>query len=34
MCAAMTPWEMVLGSVVALGLLFYLVYALLFPEKF
>jgi K+-transporting ATPase KdpF subunit len=30
----MTPWEMALGSAVALGLLFYLIYALLFPEKF
>jgi K+-transporting ATPase KdpF subunit len=30
----MTAWEMALGSAVALGLLLYLVYALLFPEKF
>jgi K+-transporting ATPase KdpF subunit len=30
----MTPWEMILGSIAALGLLFYLVYALLFPERF
>jgi K+-transporting ATPase KdpF subunit len=30
----MTPWELVLGSVMALGLTVYLVYAMLRPEKF
>ncbi len=30
----MTGWEIVLGSAVALGLLCYLVFALLRPEKF
>lgn len=30
----MTPWEIVLGAAVAVGLLCYLVYALLRPEKF
>jgi K+-transporting ATPase KdpF subunit len=30
----MTPWELILGSLVSLGLLVYLVYALLKPEKF
>lgn len=30
----MTPWEIVLGSAVALGLLGYLIFALLRPEKF
>lgn len=30
----MSGWEMVLGSAVALGLLFYLMFALLRPEKF
>ena len=30
----MTSWELVLGSLVSLGLLVYLVYALLKPEKF
>ncbi|MGD0073296.1 MAG: K(+)-transporting ATPase subunit F [Candidatus Binataceae bacterium] len=30
----MTPWELVLGSLVSLGLLVYLVYALLKPENF
>jgi len=30
----MTPWELILGSLVSLGLLIYLVYALLKPEKF
>lgn len=30
----MSPWEMALGAAVAIGLLSYLVFALLFPEKF
>jgi len=30
----MTPWELVLGSVMALSLTVYLVYAMLRPEKF
>ena len=30
----MTPWELLLGSIVSLGLLVYLVYALLKPENF
>jgi K+-transporting ATPase KdpF subunit len=30
----MTPWELILGSVMALGLTVYLVYAMLRPEKF
>lgn len=30
----MTQWELILGSLVSLGLLVYLVYALLKPEKF
>ena len=32
--ALMTPWELVLGSIMALGLTVYLVYAMLRPEKF
>ncbi|HTY55466.1 MAG TPA: K(+)-transporting ATPase subunit F [Candidatus Binataceae bacterium] len=30
----MSPWELILGSLVSLGLLIYLVYALLKPEDF
>jgi K+-transporting ATPase KdpF subunit len=30
----MTPWELVMGLVMALGLTVYLVYAMLRPEKF
>jgi K+-transporting ATPase KdpF subunit len=30
----MSPWELILGSLVSLGLLVYLVYALLKPENF
>lgn len=30
----MTPWELLLGSALALGLVVYLVYAMLRPEKF
>ena len=30
----MTPWEIVMGSLMAIGLTVYLVYALLRPEKF
>jgi len=30
----MTPWELVMGSVMAVGLTVYLVYAMLRPEKF
>jgi K+-transporting ATPase KdpF subunit len=30
----MTPWELLLGSLVAIGLTAYLVYAMLHPEKF
>ena len=30
----MTPWELVLGSMMAVGLTVYLVYAMLRPEKF
>jgi K+-transporting ATPase KdpF subunit len=30
----MTLWELILGSLVSVGLLVYLVYALLRPEKF
>jgi K+-transporting ATPase KdpF subunit len=30
----MTPWELILGSVMAIGLTVYLVYAMLRPEKF
>jgi K+-transporting ATPase KdpF subunit len=30
----MTPWELVLGSIMALGLTVYLVYAMLRPERF
>ena len=32
--ALMTPWELVLGSVMAVGLTVYLVYAMLRPENF
>jgi len=32
--ALMTPWELVLGSIMAVGLTVYLVYAMLRPEKF
>ena len=31
---AMSSWELVMGSVMAIGLTVYLVYALLRPEKF
>ncbi|MGO9062656.1 MAG: K(+)-transporting ATPase subunit F [Candidatus Binataceae bacterium] len=31
---AMTPWEVVMGSIMAIGLTIYLVYAMLRPEKF
>jgi K+-transporting ATPase KdpF subunit len=30
----MTPWELVFGSIMAIGLTVYLVYAMLRPEKF
>ena len=30
----MSPWELIMGSVMAIGLTAYLVYALLRPEKF
>ncbi len=30
----MTPWELVMGLVMAVGLTAYLVYAMLRPEKF
>ncbi|HJU28710.1 MAG TPA: K(+)-transporting ATPase subunit F [Candidatus Binataceae bacterium] len=30
----MTTWELILGSVMALGLTVYLLYAMLRPEKF
>ncbi len=30
----MSPWEIAMGSLMALGLTVYLVYALLRPEKF
>lgn len=30
----MTPWEVVMGSIMAIGLTIYLVYAMLRPEKF
>jgi K+-transporting ATPase KdpF subunit len=30
----MTPWEFILGAVMAVGLTAYLVYAMLRPEKF
>jgi K+-transporting ATPase KdpF subunit len=30
----MTPWELVLGSIMAIGLTVYLIYAMLRPEKF
>ena len=32
--STMTPWELLLGSVMAVGLTVYLVYAMLRPEKF
>lgn len=30
----MTPWELILGAVMAVALTVYLVYAMLRPEKF
>jgi len=30
----MTPWELAMGSIMAIGLTVYLVYALVRPEKF
>jgi K+-transporting ATPase KdpF subunit len=30
----MTPWQLILGSLMAVGLTAYLVYAMLRPEKF
>lgn len=30
----MTSWELIMGSVLAIGLTVYLVYAMLRPEKF
>ena len=30
----MMPWEMIMGSIMAVGLTIYLVYAMLRPEKF
>jgi K+-transporting ATPase KdpF subunit len=30
----MSPWELVMGSIMAVGLIAYLVYAMLRPEKF
>jgi K+-transporting ATPase KdpF subunit len=30
----MTPWELIMGSVIAVALTAYLVYAMLRPEKF
>ncbi|HVN90020.1 MAG TPA: K(+)-transporting ATPase subunit F [Candidatus Binataceae bacterium] len=30
----MSPWELILGGAMALGLTVYLVYAMLRPEKF
>ena len=30
----MTPWEVVMGLIMAVGLTVYLVYAMLRPEKF
>ena len=30
----MSPWELVMGSIMAVGLTAYLVYAMLRPEKF
>jgi K+-transporting ATPase KdpF subunit len=33
-CETMTPWELVLGSVMAFALTVYLVYAMLRPERF
>jgi K+-transporting ATPase KdpF subunit len=34
MCKVMTPVELVLGSIMAIALTVYLVYAMLRPEKF
>ncbi len=34
MYSLMTPWELILGSVMAFGLTIYLIYAMLRPEKF
>ena len=34
MYSPMTPWELILGSMMALGLTVYLIYAMLRPEKF
>ena len=34
MCKVMTPVELVLGSIMAIALTIYLVYAMLRPEKF
>ncbi len=34
MHTTMTPWELVLGSIMAVALTAYLVYAMLRPEKF
>jgi K+-transporting ATPase KdpF subunit len=34
MYSVMTPWELILGAVMAAGLTAYLVYAMLRPEKF
>jgi K+-transporting ATPase KdpF subunit len=34
MHTAMTPWELILGSAMAVALTVYLVYAMLRPEKF
>ena len=30
----MSPWELIMGSIMAVGLTAYLVYAMLRPEKF
>lgn len=34
MQAAMTPWDVILGSIVAVALTAYLIYAMLRAEKF
>jgi len=34
MYTTMTPWELVMGSIMAVALTAYLVYAMLRPEKF
>ena len=34
MYKTMTPWELIMGSIMAVGLTAYLVYAMLRPEKF